>query len=691
MSLKHLARHALSLPFHIAVAKSAAYAGRIIKSHVRQVSEYWRCSYQTVTGARLDGALGGVRLDLSNAMESNLRALLVNIIDHRFDLLGSGWVSVSYIPDVSQLSSGNRVRSAVIRGLIGSGYSPIDWQLDFKSGYRWRADRLSGTLRYGHEPGVDVKVPWELARLQHLPWLALIADERAAREFRNQVLDFAAANPPGYGVNWLCTMDVALRAANILVAYDLFAARGTVFDEAFLGEFHALILAHGKHISGNLEWHEAHRGNHYLADIIGLLFVSAYLPRATQTDAWLAFAVRQLIDEVERQFTPDGANFEASTSYHRLSAEMVIYGTALVLGLSEDKCAALEHYDHGAWQHHPSLPPAPVTLHVIPGSDKISPFPPWYFERLERMAEFSVDVTKANGRIAQIGDNDSGRLFKLCPIMEEGAGSLVEQHLDHRATVAAINGLFGCADLAAFSGPDVAFESAVVGTLASRQAVASYRSDGHRVQAVGSHAEGGNDDWRVTAETIIVPPDSSVFDGLETVAYPDFGLYIWRSPRLFLALRCGPIGQNGNGGHAHNDQLAVELNIDGEDWAADPGSYLYTPSVKDRDAYRSVHAHAAPRIGEGEPGRLDLGLFRLGDQAKAHCRRFDAGGFEGMHVGFGHPVHRRVTLGNGRIHIFDGTGGEVSQPITVTDAASLKDHWSLTLPFSPGYGLREPL
>jgi len=687
MSLKHLAQHALSLPPHIAMSKAAAYVGRIMKAYLRQVTDQWRCSYQPLAGG---GGHVRLKINIPDVTAASLQIVAQKVFEHRFDLLGSGWVKVVHTAAAQKVSPGNRERSSAIRKLINPDYVPIDWQLDFKSGYRWRADRLSGILRYGHEPGVDVKIPWELARFQHLPWLAMVGDETSLQEFRNQVLDFAAANPPDYGVNWLCTMDVAIRAANILVAYDLFVARGTVFDEVFLGELYALILAHGNHIADNLEWHGTHRANHYLADITGLLFVSAYLPNSTQTDAWLAFAVRQLIDEVERQFTPDGANFEASTSYHRLSAEMVIYGTALILGLSEDKRGALERYDHGAWQHHPSLPPAPVTLYAIPGSDKISPFPPWYFERLERMAEFSVDVTKANGRVAQIGDNDNGRFFKLCPIIEEDAGELVEQHLDHRATVAAINALFGRADLAVFTGPEMVFEGVVVGALAGGQAVASYRSDGNRPLAVDCHLEVDYGDWRVTAETIIVPPDPSIFDGLEAIAYPDFGLYIWRAPRLFLSVRCGPIGQNGNGGHAHNDQLAVELNIDGEDWAGDPGTYLYTPSAKDRDAYRSVHAHAAPRIGEGEPARLDLGLFRLGDQAKALCRRFDAGSFEGMHVGFGYPVHRRVTFGNGHIHIFDGTGGEASQAVTVTDAASLKKHWSLTLPFSPGYGLREP-
>ena len=121
----------------------------------------------------------------------------------------------------------------------------------------------------------------------------------------------------------------------------------------------------------------------------------------------------------------------------------------------------------------------------------------------------------------------------------------------------------------------------------------------------------------VIDDITIILPDTDILKNLTVLSYPDFGLYVWRSDRFFLSMRCGHIGQNGNGGHAHNDQLAIELNIDGEDWIADPGTYLYTPSPKDRNVYRSVLAHSAPRKGGDEPASLNFGLFRLEDRAKA--------------------------------------------------------------------------
>ena len=240
--------------------------------------------------------------------------------------------------------------------MVSHDYIPIDWQLDFKSGYRWQEKKPASHCSPAPLPGVDIKVPWELSRMQHLPQLAWAyglalqgikgaqSPETYSDEFKNQILDFVATNPPRFGVNWHCTMDVGIRVTNWLIAYDLFNAQGASFDPEFKQIFKKSIYDHGLHIIQNLEWNPTLRSNHYLADIAGLLFVSAYLPRSSKTDTWLAFSIQEIIHAMEEQFHPDGSNFEGSTSYHRLSAEMMFYATALILGLPEDKKEALKRY-----------------------------------------------------------------------------------------------------------------------------------------------------------------------------------------------------------------------------------------------------------------------------------------------------------------------------------------------------------
>ncbi|KAF0100134.1 MAG: heparinase II/III family protein, partial [bacterium] len=336
-----------------------------------------------------------------------LRQQAADALEHRFDLLGSGPTLVAHgvhchgvegiVYAMSQpvhadragnwlagrINAANLAEAQRLWRLVDAGYVPIDWQLDFKSGYRWREVCWHRDIRFAHRTGVDIKVPWELARCQHLPALALachfaaaghaayLAPQVYARELRNQALDFLAANPPGFGVNWACAMDIAIRAANLLLARDIALAAGIRFDAEFEAAFAAAMRAHGRHIVANLEWAPRHRGNHYLADIAGLAFVAAWLPCDAEVDAWLAFAAQELIAEIDYQFHADGSNFEASVCYHRLSAETVLWTAALLAALPPEKKAALQRP-----QRHRALPrlrAAAQPLHALPGGGGESP------------------------------------------------------------------------------------------------------------------------------------------------------------------------------------------------------------------------------------------------------------------------------------------------------------------------------
>ncbi len=436
-------------------------------------------------------------------------------LNHCFDLLGSGWLEIRYgmqcrglaghfypmgreiSPDpegawiAEQVARPNLPESRRLWRLLASAdpdYQPLDWQLDFKSGYRWSAKTWHGDIRCGHLTGVDIKTPWELARMQHLPQLAApaarmgcVQAERLVREFRSQVLDFMALNPPRWGVNWFYSMEAGIRVANWLLAYDMFRAQGIDFDAAFLEVFKRGVYEHALYIVNHLEWDIRVRNNHYLANVAGLLFAAAYLPGAPETDAWLAFAVRELVREAEFQFGRDGACFEASTAYHRLSAEMLLYATALTLGLPPAKQRALQAYDGRRVPGPPPLPAPPVPLYALPAEvmqpARDTPFPAWYWERLERMAEFVVHTTRPDGRIIQVGDNDSGRFFKIAPVWQRMPaaeacarfGNLadytppagmadywLEDGLDCRHVAAAMYGLCRRADLADYAGPATA-------------------------------------------------------------------------------------------------------------------------------------------------------------------------------------------------------------------------------------------
>ncbi|MBT3906795.1 MAG: alginate lyase family protein [Rhodospirillaceae bacterium] len=689
MSLKHLITHARSMPIGAAVAKGSRVIGRTILGQSRQLLTKGRDTFGDSQALReIATYVPGLPPDVTEPQAEALAALCQHYLGHRFDLLGSGWVTVSHgmaalgferqvykAPQAptdltSLLNPGNRSHAQKIRAQIAADYVPIDWQIDFKSGYRWQENHVSSRLQYGHEPGVDIKVPWELARLQHLPQLAVAyaacrmglegfeTIETYQDEFQNQVLDFIAANPPGFGVNWFSAMDVAIRAANLLIAFDLFKRHDAKFDLKFTAEFSTSILAHGRFVAANLS--TGHRANHYLTEICGLLFVAAYLPATTETDGWLAEGIRELTTEVKRQFMVDGGNFEGSTNYHRLSGEAVLYATALVLGLPENR--------------------------------RTEPFEPGYTERLERLAEFTQHVTKPSGHAIQIGDTDDGRFIKLCPPVRDGR----EDILDHRSLVGAANGLFRRQDFTRTAGLHGYIDATIIGGLADGTTAPSSLAAGalppaqdRPITTVGD-LDGAPP--QTSREVVITLPDTGPLFGLKNAAYPEFGLYLWWSRRLFLSVRCGGLNNDGLGAHAHNDQLSVELQIDGVDWLADPGSYIYTPTPKHRNLYRSAIAHNGPKLPDIEPARLDLGLFKLEDSSDAKCLHFEGTGFFGYYTGYGVPVSRLIAIGRDRIVIRDSFGSvrpapaDSAESVDVTSANELRNALAVAIPFSPGYG-----
>ena len=650
--------------------------------------------------------------------------------DRRFDLLGSGWVEVAHgascpgvegtrypageavVPDPQGAWLAGRVTAPNLPeakrrwALIDdAAYAPIDWQLDFKSGHRWSARTWHGDVRVGVPPRADVKVPWELARMQHLPLLALAAvtaesgPDRWARSFRAQVLDFCATNPPRFGVNWACPMDVGIRVANVTVAWDLFRANGTSFDAGFESVLAASVREHAEHLVTHLEWGPRGGANHYLANVCGLLFAAAHLARDPQVDAWLAFGIQELVRQTDAQFLADGGNFEGSTCYHRLSAEMVCWGTALVLGLPDARLEALASYDRSLHRVAPALDAAPM-----PTFDG-SPLSPEHFERLERIAGFARSVRTPNGELPQFGDQDSGAFLKVHPRHVRASAS------DARAKWA---NLAGWSPPGAAEGDGFWWEEplSAVGLLAVAETIvgsARAPTDDVGARLAAAYAGGVRRSPRAAPPTPAAPSsrpeladweariralpaaqrDENEFragplrEGLRALAFPDFGLFVLRSDRLYLAIRCGSVGQRGNGGHAHNDQLGIELWIEGVPLVRDPGTYLYTADEAWRNRYRSVLAHFAPQVVGREPAELDLGIFRLPDRFGSVCHGFDDEGFVGGHRGYGPEVVRTVRVEPERIVVCDGLLGEEARDLRLRPLSD----WEPP-PWSPGYGIR---
>ena len=621
---------------------------------------------------------------------------------HKFDLLGSGWRKVYYgitalgvegnvyssseaiIVDrdgdwlSGKIQSVNLHYAKKVWTLIDADYEPIPWQMDFKSGYAWSAKTWYTEIAYGYLPGVDVKVPWELARMQHLPMFARAfriaeASERDVymREFRNEILDFIAVNPPQFGVNWHCTMDVGIRVANWLVAYDLFKTFGASFDDDFERVLAASVYDHGRHIIRNLEYSPELRSNHYLSDIAGLLFAALHLPASDEMDVWLAFALQELVSEMAHEFYEDGSNFEGSTSYHRLSTELMLYSALFAVQMDQVRRNRVKAYKCSLHHVQPSLKPLEMQAFDL---DRDEIFPEWFWERLAKALRFTSDLLYEDGTIPQIGDNDSGRFLKLNPVydvlMEGDAvakyGNLKgfpamqdvlyydENILNHEHLEGAYRVLCG-RDMDS----PVNFETAFLQFLARK--IPTVHLADNMLSSDDAVCVKDFVDTLPMADLDIqeyhFPKPKEQVSALRCYLYEGMGLYIFKSSHLYMTVRCGEVGQNGNGGHAHNDQLSITLRIDGKDVIVDPGTYLYTPLPERRNEFRSTTAHFTVQKDGAEqnpwyPG--SEGLFSMVHEAtSAKVLLLTPNAIVMEHSGFGDKVYRVVAVLEDEVFVRD--------------------------------------
>ena len=236
-------------------------------------------------------------------------------------------------PEESQrlLETARRIAQEHRWPLLGFGEQDfgdsINWNRDPLSGRLWPLD-YHATIPLWHNDGSDIRVLWELNRLGHLITLgrayALTKDEEFAEESFRQIESWRAQNPLGRGANWACAMEVALRAMNLLTAFSLLRESPALTEER-LCELLTLLDQHGRHIKRNLEFSNIATSNHYLSDVVGLLWLGIMLPEFSAAAEWRSWAMAEMLGEMDKQILPDGADYERSTGYHRFVLELFLY------------------------------------------------------------------------------------------------------------------------------------------------------------------------------------------------------------------------------------------------------------------------------------------------------------------------------------------------------------------------------
>ncbi|MFL5350646.1 MAG: alginate lyase family protein [Hyalangium sp.] len=202
-----------------------------------------------------------------------------------------------------------------------------------------------------------------------------------------------------------------------------------------------------------------------------------------------------------------------------------------------------------------------------------------YAERLRGMYQAARAWCSEQGLAPQIGDNDSGRVF---PFRDRA-------DLDHGYLAPLGAALFGEASLAGGELPDEA------AWLLGRPGL-------ERFQALAPAA----------------PPTS--------VSFPAGGFHILRGAEAVITVSAGRQGQQGVGGHSHNDKLSFELHLRGQPLIVDPGTGTYTRDATVRNAFRGTAAHNTLELdGAEQVAFAPTRLFALPEDARARVEVFQTG------------------------------------------------------------------
>lgn len=253
----------------------------------------------------------------------------------------------------------------------------INWHKDFKSGRIWDKSFYTQINSKQSIKKSDIKVPWELSRFHQALWLAkaylLTGEEKYSEKYFGLIKDWIDENPFCFGVNWNCAMEVAIRSINWIISLHIFKNSSHFNDDIKLKIFNSL-YQHGVFIRNNLEYGRRN-GNHYLSDLMGLIWIGAFFFNHSFGKRWFYFAKKELEKEILIQVYDDGVDYEKSTYYQRLVTEIFTL-SFIVAGKLEDD------------------------------------FSDSFKNRLHKMFDFISEYTIGD-EIPNVGDCDDGRVLKF--------------------------------------------------------------------------------------------------------------------------------------------------------------------------------------------------------------------------------------------------------------------------------------
>ncbi len=261
--------------------------------------------------------------------------------------------------------------------MLGAQFSYTDriaWHVNPATGKTYEKRFYQDITIFVDDGKTDIKHVWEINRHQFFIELAkgyfLTQDEKYARRVVELFEDWVAENPYKIGVNWTSALEAAVRVYSWTWSLFFLADAPQVTPE-FLHRLLQQVYLHGRFIRENLSYYFSPY-NHLIGELSALNFLAQVFPELPESQEWEAFSWKALVEEMPRQFHPDGIIVEQATFYHHFTL-----GFYLMPALLKQ-------------QQGYSLP------------DTVQ-------EYLQRSFQFNMMMTRPDGTFPSVGDIDNAR------------------------------------------------------------------------------------------------------------------------------------------------------------------------------------------------------------------------------------------------------------------------------------------
>ena len=255
---------------------------------------------------------------------------------------------------------------------------PIDWNRDH-SHCKHAPQRFAAAIDYRNFESVgDAKYVWEPNRHHQFVVLARAYRASGERRYVDALLQHLASwleqCPFGVGMNWRSPLEIAVRLINWVWALDLIRPGGPL-PPALQAQVLNSVELHLWEITRKYS-RGSSANNHRIGEAAGVFIGASYFQGLKNSRSWAAEARDILCAEIEAQTYPDGGSREQALGYQAFVMQF-------------------------------------FTLAGLVGRRTGADFPPAYWNRLEKMYEFSAALLEGGDLPPLFGDSDDGYVLDL--------------------------------------------------------------------------------------------------------------------------------------------------------------------------------------------------------------------------------------------------------------------------------------